>query len=208
MSYDQTAETPSEVMRLRSEHPDERDVVSRGRVLGRLQPSRAFGDGRYKWTKAQAEVLQRSSRGTTPPYVTSRPEVLFHPLPQQDASFVILACDGVWDVMSSEEAVALVHAALQADPDSALNCAGQLVREALQRYAQWGQMTANELMSVRSPRHYRDDLTAMVVMLRPPHTGEDASGDSGLLLPSAPDISLVDVFNREAAAAEASVTGA
>ncbi len=34
--------------RIRSEHPAE-DVIQRGRILGGLEPSRAFGDARYKW---------------------------------------------------------------------------------------------------------------------------------------------------------------
>lgn len=37
---------------MRSEHPaDESDnVIRNGRVLGGLEPTRAFGDARYKWT--------------------------------------------------------------------------------------------------------------------------------------------------------------
>ena len=36
---------------IRSEHPasEAEDVISRGRILGGLEPSRAFGDARYKW---------------------------------------------------------------------------------------------------------------------------------------------------------------
>lgn len=67
LTEDQTAENPNEVqryvLRLRdiqwlisslsiiSEHPrtEEQDVVRNGRILGGLQPSRAFGDARYKW---------------------------------------------------------------------------------------------------------------------------------------------------------------
>ena len=44
--------------RLQSEHPaDEADVVVRnGRILGGLEPSRAFGDARYKWPREVQEV--------------------------------------------------------------------------------------------------------------------------------------------------------
>ena len=37
--------------RIQSEHPPSEadDVVRRGRILGGLEPSRAFGDARYKW---------------------------------------------------------------------------------------------------------------------------------------------------------------
>ena len=36
---------------MQSEHPPEEadDVIRRGRVLGGLEPTRAFGDARYKW---------------------------------------------------------------------------------------------------------------------------------------------------------------
>ncbi len=49
LSVDQTGSTPAEVARLQSEHPGEQDVVRNGRILGGLEPSRAFGDARYKW---------------------------------------------------------------------------------------------------------------------------------------------------------------
>lgn len=37
---------------MRSEHPEDEkgDVIRNGRVLGGLEPTRAFGDARYKWT--------------------------------------------------------------------------------------------------------------------------------------------------------------
>ena len=40
---------------IRSEHPTE-DVIQRGRILGGLEPSRAFGDARYKWTLGVQEM--------------------------------------------------------------------------------------------------------------------------------------------------------
>jgi pyruvate dehydrogenase phosphatase len=43
---------------MRSEHPeDESDYVVRdGRVLGGLEPTRAFGDARYKWARPIQET--------------------------------------------------------------------------------------------------------------------------------------------------------
>lgn len=37
---------------MQAEHPKDEasTVIMRGRVLGGLEPSRAFGDGRYKWS--------------------------------------------------------------------------------------------------------------------------------------------------------------
>lgn len=46
-----------------------------------------------------------------PPYTTAEPEVLVKPLSFQD-SFMILATDGLWDFISSEEAVKIVGQAL------------------------------------------------------------------------------------------------
>ena len=41
-----------------SEHPIEEkgDVIIEGRVLGGLEPSRAFGDARYKWPRETQAV--------------------------------------------------------------------------------------------------------------------------------------------------------
>lgn len=77
LSEDQTAESPKEVaryanyvefdlfsqntFRITREHPQDNpaQVISGGRVLGSLQPSRSFGDLRYKWTEeAQNECVQ------------------------------------------------------------------------------------------------------------------------------------------------------
>jgi serine/threonine protein phosphatase PrpC len=44
---------------LQLEHPTE-DVIARGRILGGLEPSRAFGDARYKWPREVQETLRTS----------------------------------------------------------------------------------------------------------------------------------------------------
>ncbi|KAH8118648.1 phosphatase 2C-like domain-containing protein [Phellopilus nigrolimitatus] len=72
LSEDQTGRNPSELKRMQSEHPQEEasTVIQRGRVLGGLEPSRAFGDARYKWPfKVQQlcvfPLLVRASLRTT-----------------------------------------------------------------------------------------------------------------------------------------------
>lgn len=69
---------------VQSEHPpNEVDtVITRGRVLGGLEPTRAFGDARYKWPPGTQQKLANafhpgSVRGPprnyhTPPYVSCR----------------------------------------------------------------------------------------------------------------------------------------
>ncbi|KAI1305405.1 hypothetical protein EDD11_004996 [Mortierella claussenii] len=116
LSFDQTGRNPWEVKRLQDEHPAEKDtVIKRGRVLGGLEPTRAFGDARYKWSKdIQDKVFrlfpayrQPNKYLSTPPYVTAKPVVRHHKLQPEDR-FMIMATDGLWDKLTSEEAVQLV----------------------------------------------------------------------------------------------------
>ena len=48
----------SQIHRIQSEHPADEaaTVVRNGRFLGGLEPSRAFGDSRYKWSREVQEV--------------------------------------------------------------------------------------------------------------------------------------------------------
>lgn len=49
---------------MKSEHPPDEaeDVIQRGRVLGGLEPSRAFGDARYKWpAEVQSVYVPKAS---------------------------------------------------------------------------------------------------------------------------------------------------
>lgn len=59
LSEDQTGRNPHEVERIQKEHPaEEKDtVIVRGRVLGGLEPTRAFGDARYKWPPGTQKTL-------------------------------------------------------------------------------------------------------------------------------------------------------
>ncbi|KLO19941.1 protein serine/threonine phosphatase 2C [Schizopora paradoxa] len=136
LSEDQTLLNPKELERLHSEHPeDEKDsVVQRGRILGGLQPSRAFGDARYKWPADLQQVLSRAfmegnnqpmrkspANLKTPPYVTAQPVITHRKLPflppqlpgdivskSSAVRFIVLATDGLWDELTSGEVVQLV----------------------------------------------------------------------------------------------------
>ncbi|KAI3337368.1 protein serine/threonine phosphatase 2C [Xylariaceae sp. AK1471] len=122
LSEDCTGATPSEVARIKAQFPDEEDVVQGGRVWG-LQPSRTFGDGMWKWTSTLKKNLRYHFNGQSlpsrtryknyrdGPYVTAEPLVTTTQIPdpkEAQASFVIIATDGLWDTMSSEQAVDLV----------------------------------------------------------------------------------------------------
>ncbi|KAG1833500.1 phosphatase 2C-like domain-containing protein [Suillus variegatus] len=132
LSEDQTGRNPSELKRIQSEHPPDEagSVIRAGRILGGLEPSRAFGDARYKWPREVQDVLNRAflvgndqplrpppSSFKTPPYVTATPVVthrnfdfgsVARPSRSPTSRFVVLATDGLWDKLSSEDVVALV----------------------------------------------------------------------------------------------------
>jgi serine/threonine protein phosphatase PrpC len=94
------------------------------RVNGNLALSRAIGD--------------RSER----PAVTAEPDITMTPITDMD-EFLVLATDGLWDVMSSSDVVAFVHALLEAAADDETErdfIASVVVEEALRR-GSWDNIT-------------------------------------------------------------------
>jgi len=115
LSEDHTGGTPSEMARLRKEHPGEENVVRNGRILGGLEPSRAFGDSFYKWTRETQERIKLNFFGRTPsqllrtpPYVTAEPVVTTTKVEPEKGDFVVMATDGLWEMLTNEEVVGLV----------------------------------------------------------------------------------------------------
>ncbi|KAL1892006.1 hypothetical protein Sste5346_007350 [Sporothrix stenoceras] len=119
LSVDQAGTNPDEVARLNAEHPGEEETLVRGgRVLG-IMVSRAFGDCRWKWPTELQESLFKRYGGAgplqapryqvkTPPYLTAEPVVTTTQLEENRPAFMIIASDGLWDRLSSQEAVDLV----------------------------------------------------------------------------------------------------
>lgn len=126
LSEDQTGDTESEVQRMRKEHPGEENTVIRhGRVLGNLQPTRAFGDAFYKWSKEVQVKLKRSYFGRTPhgllktpPYVTAEPVITTTKIEPGKGDFLVMATDGLWEMLSNEEVVGLVGQWIDAQKSS------------------------------------------------------------------------------------------
>ncbi|XP_061450218.1 pyruvate dehydrogenase [acetyl-transferring]-phosphatase 2, mitochondrial [Rhineura floridana] len=123
LTRDHNAFNKSETLRLKREHPssEEDTLIVNNRLLGVLMPSRAFGDVRFKWSQElQHNVLGNGCNTEalniyeyvppnyhTPPYLTAEPEVTYHKIRQQD-KFLVIASDGLWDMLSNEEVVKLV----------------------------------------------------------------------------------------------------
>ncbi|KAF9347938.1 hypothetical protein BGX34_002795 [Mortierella sp. NVP85] len=79
------------------------------------KPTRAFGDARYKWSKKVQEKVFRLFPAyrspyrnlNTPPYVTAKPVVRHHKIQPEDR-FLVMATDGLWDKLTSDEVIQLV----------------------------------------------------------------------------------------------------
>lgn len=115
LTSDHNAQNPDELQRVLREHPssERRTAVRHDRLLGVLLPFRAFGDFRFKWS---AEMLSRvyETRADmlpphylSPPYLSARPEVTQHRIRANDR-FVVLATDGLWELMHRQRVVQLV----------------------------------------------------------------------------------------------------
>jgi pyruvate dehydrogenase phosphatase len=107
---------PAERKRLLKAHPDEPDVITHNRVKGRLEPTRGLGDGMYKRKEYFDENAKRDPNlarrylGTTgwkPPYTTASPDITSHKL-HPDDQFMVMATDGLFRDMSSDEVVQTV----------------------------------------------------------------------------------------------------
>jgi len=123
--------TPSERERLVREHPNEDQMFVGGRLFGRLMSTRGFGDGYYKLPNGFLGTEHRKYINTlsaierpgkipmnqqyaplffaykTPPYLTSTPQIGEHQLVKGD--IIIMATDGLWDLISSKDASSIVH---------------------------------------------------------------------------------------------------
>lgn len=117
LTEEHNADNISEIKRILDEHPSsEKDtVISSDRLLGQLAPLRAMGDFRYKWTRENLVKYAIPTYGEsviaphyyTPPYLTACPDITYHRLRPKD-KFLIIASDGLWDLISPLEAVRLV----------------------------------------------------------------------------------------------------
>jgi pyruvate dehydrogenase phosphatase len=117
LSVDQTGSNEDEIARLCKEHPGEENIVKNGRVLG-MMVSRAFGDSRWKWSLDFQQDVKRRFYGPapltprydvrTPPYLTAEPVVTSTKIDPCTPSFLVMATDGMWDTVSSQQAIELV----------------------------------------------------------------------------------------------------
>ncbi|XP_039050232.1 probable protein phosphatase 2C 27 [Hibiscus syriacus] len=94
-------------------------VIYDGYLNGQLSVARALGDWHMKGPKGSAYPL------------SAEPELQETELSEED-EFLIMGCDGLWDVMSSQCAVTMARKELMFHNDPE-RCSRELVREALKR---------------------------------------------------------------------------
>ena len=115
LTVDQNAQNEIENARVKAEHPGEEDDLfdGVGRFVG-IMVTRAFGDHRWKCDdnlvkKTYNDLLGHALKPNlkTPPYLTAKPVITTTTVETKD--FVIIASDGMWDHMTSEDAVLCVE---------------------------------------------------------------------------------------------------
>lgn len=95
LSVDHKPELPEERQRIEKAG----GFVEDNRVKGILNLSRSLGDLEYK---------SDSSLALKDQMITAMPDVRVHKLAPGETNFLILACDGIWDCLTSQEAVECV----------------------------------------------------------------------------------------------------
>ncbi|XP_047071331.1 probable protein phosphatase 2C 36 [Lolium rigidum] len=150
---------------LLAQHPDDPQIVALKhgvwRVKGIIQVSRSLGDAYLKDAKFNTDQIKPKFRVAEPfsrPIMSADPSIVSRTLQPTD-SFLILASDGLWEHLSNQEAVEIVHSNPRA------GSAKRLIKAALQEAARKREMRYSDLMRIdkKVRRHFHDDITVIVL---------------------------------------------
>lgn len=167
LSMEHNANIEAVRQELQDLHPDDPQIVvlKHGvwRVKGIIQVSRSIGDVYMKHAQFNKEPIKAKYRLSEPmnmPILTANPSVISLNL-QPDDSFLIFASDGLWEHLSNEEAVDIVH------NHPRVGVAKRLVKAALQEAARKREMRLSDLQGIEKKvrRHFHDDITVIVLFL-------------------------------------------
>lgn len=103
LSYDHKPQNESESSRITAAG----GYIEFGRVNGNLALSRAIGDFEFKKNQSLAPERQ---------IITANPDIIQHDLTDDD-EFIVIACDGIWDCLSSQQVVDIVRRLLHDGKD-------------------------------------------------------------------------------------------
>ncbi|KAL5550915.1 hypothetical protein UlMin_001091 [Ulmus minor] len=166
LSTDHSTNIEEEIIRIKNEHPDDKNCIVNDRVKGRLKVTRAFGAGFLKQPKmndALLEMFRNEFIGNTP-YISCIPSLHHHRLCPRD-QFLILSSDGLYQYLTNEEVVSFVENFMEKFPDG--DPAQHLIEELLNRAAKKAGMDFHELLDIPQGdrRKYHDDVTVMIISL-------------------------------------------
>lgn len=192
MSEDHKPYNPGEEARIVAAH----GVVSMQRVNGDLAVSRALGDFAYKATPSFPPEKQQ---------VSPEPECEIYPR-DGSISFLVIACDGIWDVMENEDVARYVtekHPLAVAEAE-AKKVAG--VAEEHQDLRNLAESVLDHALEIES----RDNLSVVLVSFLPPPPPADlasiqAAGQAPEVMSVTAPITLSDGGAMEDAPAPASL---
>ncbi|XP_076582121.1 protein phosphatase 1G [Chaetodon auriga] len=118
MSYDHKPEDEVELARIKNAGGK---VTMDGRVNGGLNLSRAIGDHFYKRNKVLPPEEQM---------ISAMPDVKVLTL-NEDHDFMVIACDGIWNVLSSQEVVDFISERIKPDQSGNVRSLSSIVEELL-----------------------------------------------------------------------------
>jgi pyruvate dehydrogenase phosphatase len=175
LSIDQTGFEAGELARVRAAHLGEPDVIDTKteRTLD-LAVTRAFGEGRWNWPvdvvkESHEKFFYNASRPgyLTPPYLIAEPVVITTQI-RGEGEMVILASDGLWEHMSSEQAVKLVEMRINARKNGtigkrAVASAKAFMGKGIQTSKRWRRITLSLKMRMQprtwSETHSAEEIT-------------------------------------------------
>lgn len=182
-------------------HDDPNIVVQKQgvwRIKGIIQVSRSIGDAYLKSPEFNIDhsVRFRLPEPLTRPVLTAEPSICKRILRPQD-KFIIFASDGLWELLTNQEAVEVVHNFPRR------GIARKLVRTALQAAARKVKIKYAEIKTVEKGirRSLHDDITVVVVfiddeLLKGPNESVQDISVRGFIDAVGPsDISVLDVLN-------------
>ncbi|KAL3625512.1 hypothetical protein CASFOL_030966 [Castilleja foliolosa] len=152
---------------LKALHPEDSQILlmKQGvwRIKGIIQVSRSIGDAYLKRPEFALDSSFPRFHLPEPlrqPVMRSDPDIFTRDL-QRDDKFVIFASDGLWEHMTNQEAVEIVHN----NPRSGI--AKRLVVTALERAAVARQIPYSEVKKLEQGirRHIHDDITVVVIFI-------------------------------------------
>ncbi|KAK1356533.1 Poltergeist like 1 [Heracleum sosnowskyi] len=166
LSTDHSTSIEDEVIRIKNEHPDDKNCIVKDRVKGRLKVTRAFGAGFLKQPELNDALLEmfRNDYIGTAPYLSCSPSLCHHKLRMRD-QFLVLSSDGLYQYLTNQEVVSYVECFIEKFPEG--DPAQHLIEELLIRAAKKAGMDLHELLDIPQGdrRKYHDDVTVMVISL-------------------------------------------